>query len=205
MENEPSAIETPQATPEAAEICDRFVPSEQASELLRPQMHAGVYLGLLVERELFDDALQCVAHTLPPREAVWWGCLCAWDVIREQPTEEPTSAAIHAAVQWVLDPTEENRRQAEIEGRYAGLGAPAGSLAMAAFWSGGSMSRPGLPEVAPEPFLYARVVAKAVRSAAKKLGRKQADTLTRRFIGLGMDVAAGKLHWTKEEIPAIGS
>jgi hypothetical protein len=49
---------------------------------------------------------------------------------------------------------------------------PAGALALAAFWSAGSMSRPDLPAVPPPPGLTAQTVAAAVQAAA---GEKAPD------------------------------
>ena len=191
-----------QQTPSAEEICNRFEPSAQAQGLLRPEIGAGAFLGLLVEHRLYKDALTYVAHALPPRETVWWGCLCIWGVLRERPKNEATDVAkraLAATVRWVLDPSEANRREAEAEGRAATLRNPPGCLAMAAFWSGGSVAPPGLAEVQPEPFLCSRVVAQGVNSATKKLGRKQSEPLIRRFILLGMDVASGKYLWTSDQ------
>jgi hypothetical protein len=84
--------------------------------LLRDAMDPGEYLDALTEQRLYRDALQFVAHLLPPRFAVWWGCLCAWHAARPEPPSV-VAEALHAAVRWVLDPSEANRRAAEAPGQ----------------------------------------------------------------------------------------
>ena len=46
--------------------------SEPAMALVRPGTHPRDYVALLMERELYPDAVRFLAHALPKREAVWW-------------------------------------------------------------------------------------------------------------------------------------
>src|SRR5262249_1071912 len=125
----------------AAEICQHFKLGEEAAPLLKDGLTPKEFLDALLTHKLYVVAIDFVAHALPAREAVWWGCLCARHAAGSSlPSKE--EAAFKAAVQWVLDPNEENRSAAQAPAEKASLGTPAGGLAMAAFWSGGSMSLP---------------------------------------------------------------
>src|SRR5207237_10478430 len=113
----------------------------ESLKLLHDNPSPRAFFDLLVQHEQFGDAVRFLAHALPKRAAIWWGCLCLWDMCWPEPAEV-VEAAVRAAVQWVLDPSEPHRRAAEKAGRAAGFQTAAGCLAMAAFWSRGSMSRP---------------------------------------------------------------
>lgn len=183
---------------DSARMCERMHLSQGAKDLLRPGLQPAQYLQTLVEKEHFACAVKFLAHTLPKRQAVWWACLCVWGA--EKPDgpseqEEKTVNAVHAAVMWVRDPSEENRRLAEQMGRIATVGTAAGCAAMAAFWSGGNMSGPSLPAVEPPADLTAKVAAGAVLLAASDGDPEKAPDRYRRFLAIGLEVANGSNRW----------
>ena len=53
------------------------------------------------------DMLQLLAHALPPREATWWACLSARDLLPDG--SDRLTPSIKAAEDWVLRPGEETR------------------------------------------------------------------------------------------------
>src|SRR5262245_56949863 len=164
--------------------------------LLRDDLTPRQFFDLLVEKEEFEDAIRFLAHALPKRAAVWWGCLCLWQESRPEPVA-PVRAAIEAAVRWVLEPSDDNRRTADAPARAAGIDTAAGCLAKAVFWSGGSLLPPHLPPVLPKPFLTAKAVAGAVLLAAAHSGTADVRRLRRReFLTIGREVAGGKNRWT---------
>jgi hypothetical protein len=169
--------------------------TEEARQLLREDLSPQTYFELLRKEHLYVDAIQFMAHRLPKREAVWWGCLCVWKVSRPH-LPQAESVALQAAVHWVLDPSENNRRAAEATGQAAGVGTPSGCVALAAFWSDGSLSPRGLPEVAPPPFLTARTIAGALCLAAVLPQADKQTELQGLFLRLANEVANGKNHWT---------
>jgi len=116
---------------------------------LDPALDASANLDLLMKRGLLSDAVRFLAHSLPKREAVWWACLCARDML---PADAAPAllAAVQAAEGWVMAPSEEKRREAMVTAEAAGFRAPASWAAVAAFWSGGSMAPPNAP-VVPRP------------------------------------------------------
>lgn len=179
----------------AAELAEILRLSAAAKALLCPEMSVRALADRLAEAGLCADAVAVMPHLLTKQAAVWWGCLCAWDGVRG-PGKEPFQAALGAAVRWVLEPGEQTRRQAEAAGQAAGaLSTPAGALAMAAFWSDGSMSRPEFPPVPPPPDLTASVVGGAVLLAAAQQAPQQMEAMQRNFLTLARFVERGALHW----------
>jgi hypothetical protein len=177
----------------AAEVCRQFDLRAEARPLLKDKQTPREFLDALLAAQQYRTAIEFLAHALPAREAVWWGCLCVWHVTPGLPP--PEEAACKAAAQWVFEPTEDNRRAAQAPGEAAGLGTPAGALATAAFWSGGSLTPPELPPVAPQPFMSARAVAGAVRLAATKAKPGKMREAERVFGEIGLGVAEGKTVW----------
>lgn len=185
---------TENVTKTAAEICLDFELTRDGRAVLRDDMMPGTFLSLLEQKQLYKDAIRFVAYLLPKRQAVWWGCLCVWETVR--PTPPATiDLALQAAVRWVQEPSEENRRAAEAPGKAVGVSVPAGAVALAAFWSGGSMSRPDLPIVPPPPLLTAKTIAGALVAAAEQGERGQLADRYRRFLALARDVDGGKNRW----------
>jgi hypothetical protein len=178
----------------AAEICKHFDLKEEARPLLRDGLTPRDFVDSLLADRQYQSAIQFMAHALPPREAVWWGCLCLEHVSREKWSPEEKAAG-KATVEWVLDPSEENRQATKAPGEAAGIATPAGSLALATSWTGGSMTPTNLPPVPPGPYLPAKGVAGAVAQAAVKGDPiKIADT-QRLFVELGIGVAEGRVVW----------
>src|SRR6266436_6656134 len=120
-----------------------------------------------IERQCHLGA-QALARWLPKREAVWWGCLCAWDAARPNPPPKE-DAALRAVLRWIHEPTEANRRPLQtVSDAAGGTGSPAGCLALAAFFSAGSLTLPGLPVVPPPVEATAAAVAGAIMLTAAR-------------------------------------
>jgi hypothetical protein len=149
-------------------------------------------LDLLEKSELTEDAIRFCARMFSKRAAVWWGCLCLWHVSRPQPAAN-LEAAVAASVRWTADPDEANRRAAGRAGEQAGFSTAAGCLAMAAFYTGGSMVDADAPVVPPPPDLAAETVDSAVLLAGG--GPPASQALHRQFITLARGVASDALPW----------
>jgi hypothetical protein len=186
---------TPEAPRTAAELCQQFELDGEARRHLREDQTPSDYFQRLVEHGLYPDAIRFAAHLLPKREAVWWACLCVWHVARGHPPDDQAAGALHAAVRWVREPSEANRRAAAAPAASAGLNTAAGCAAMAAFWSGGSMSAPDLPLVPPPPYLTAKTVAAAVQLAPAQGDPRQLAEHYRQFLLWAIDVDNGTNRW----------
>lgn len=171
---------------------------EEARALLRPDLTPPAYVLTLEQHKLHADALRFVAYWLPKELAIWWGALCVWRIDRPAPARLE-EAALASVVGWLREPGETTRRRAEAAARLVGLANPAGALAMATFWSSGSMAPPGLPVVEPDATVVARTVAGAVLACSLR-DPAQTVALQHQFVALGLEVAEGKNHW-KETKP----
>lgn len=176
--------------PAIAAACDL---GAAARSFLHDGMTPDGYLLALGQAGLERDALLFLAHWLEKREALWWGCQCLWHVHRSQPSPK-LDAALQTIVAWVLKPNETGRRQCEAVANEWSPAHPVGALGLAAFASTGSLSLPGLPEVAPPATLTASTVAAALQAVASGLPDPRQSL--RQFVHLGLDIAHGKNLWS---------
>ncbi len=138
-----SAPASPRPTAEA--YCQHLELTDEARQLLQPGLPPEAYLDRLIAQELFPDGLRFVAGWLPKPDAVRWACRCVQGLLGEQLTDGE-KRAFDAALCWGAEPTEENRRAAEAAAEKNQFNGPASWLALGAFWSGGSLAPPQLPE-----------------------------------------------------------
>jgi hypothetical protein len=197
----PALVKIAAAT--AAEVCQNFELKKEARPLLKPAQTPREFLEALLAQKQHAAAIDFLAHALPPREAIWWGCLCLQQATRASlpPVE---AAAEKAAARWVLDPTDENRGAAKSPAEAARMDTPAGCLAMAVSWTGGSLAppvpsphakAPPIPPVPPGPYLPAKAVAGAVMLSAVKAEPSRIVDTQRLFVELGIGVAEGRFTW----------
>src|SRR5580658_40766 len=178
------------APAEPADLARRLILDEAACALLMPEQSVAEFVVDLAGVGQFPAAIAVLAHALPKREAVWWGCVAVR--LATAPTaDSPADAALRAAEAWVYQPLEQNRQAAREAAARAGLRTPAGWAAIAAFWSSGSMAPPDTPEVLPKEDLTARAVAGAVALAAVQADPAHTGVGFEAIIGLGLDIARG--------------
>jgi predicted component of type VI protein secretion system len=177
----------------AATICELFELDDEAKPLLEPQHTVRQFFLLLGKRQLFADAARLLAHALPKREAVWWAAQSVRAAFGDQ-LPPADRAALAVAEEWVVEPTEANRRRAETAAERTKHETAAGWSAAAAFWSGGSIAPAGMPDVPPKETLTAQAVVVAITMSAasdpKKMAARHAE-----FLALGARVADGEVRW----------
>jgi len=163
---------------------------DDARQLLNEAQTPAAYIQLLQDKKLFADAIRFLAMALPKREAVWWACVAARNMMARdiQPQELATLSAAEA---WVYQPTEENRRQAMAYAEAAEFKTASSWAATAAFWSAGSMTPPDAPVVPPAPDLTAKAVTGAVLLAAAGADPEKIDEVYSRMLAMGLDIAQG--------------
>lgn len=163
--------------PESAELLDAEIPPE-------------AFIRALVEAEKLPDAVKFMSRALPPREAVWWACMCARQMA--QLTEDKVeNRAIEAAEAWVYDPSEKNRERAfEIVKSSDAKGA--GILcALAASFSAGNAPLGDGHRLDLDPAIFPQLIDGVVMvSATEKQGEELKDRL-RVFLASGEDIARG--------------
>jgi hypothetical protein len=178
----------------AAEICKRFDVGPEASVLLKPEHSPDRYLDALMDQKLWMWAIRFLAHALPKPEAVWWACLCARTAAGANPAP-PVRGALEAAETWLKDPSE-NRRQATMAAaQAAGLTTAAGSAALAAFVSGGSLGPSNIPPVPPGENMTGQIVGAGILLAAIQNGVEKAMDNFQAYLAKGIEVAKGTSRW----------
>lgn len=175
----------------AAEICARFLATKEARALLRDGMGPGQFIEALMVNKQYIAGIDFLAHALPPREAVWWGCLCFQHACGNA-MSAPDKGAITAAVHWVLQPGDSTRGAAKVQGEAAGPASVAGALAMAAYQTGPGFASPGGPTSPTPPFGTAKSVANAIKLACTKSDPARMVETQKSFVELGIGVAAGR-------------
>jgi len=161
-----------------------------ACALLVPGQTVADYVVSLAQAELFPAAFSVLAHALPKREAVWWGCTAVR--YADPPVQgSDAEAALAAAEAWVYRPTDENRQPIGAVAVKAGMNTSTGWAAMAAFWSSGSLTPPDSPAVPPNEDLTGKAVAGATTLAAIQRGAQSASGFSIAFIRMALDIARG--------------
>jgi len=153
----------------------------------------------LASAGMLIDAARLCAHTLPPREAVWWASRCAVATASDALPEADREARSLAEA-WVRQPADETRRAAMDKAQSTGFTSPEAWAAVAAFWSGDSMSPLGQPKVPPAPHLTGTAVSGAVILASVRDRPERQLERLRRFLESARDIAAGGAgHLDREE------
>ncbi|WP_297487992.1 DUF6931 family protein [Acidocella sp.] len=140
--------------------------------------------GFLVE------ASRVFAHALPRREAVWWACMCATHTAAgDIPPEDNRMREL--AETWVRQQSDEIRRANMENAKRAGFQSPEAWAAVAAFWSGGSITAPDAPPVPAPPHLPGVAVAGAVALASVRGAPNRQMQRLALFLRSAHDIALG--------------
>jgi hypothetical protein len=107
-------------------------------------------------------ALAFLAHLLPRREAIWWGCQCVSAMLGAAANDE----GMRLATQWVRDPDEAARREALSLAQASDMRAATAWLSRAVGYSGGSLLAPEHPPSKPLPEACALSINAAIIVAA---------------------------------------
>jgi hypothetical protein len=176
----------------AQEILHKFDPSEKSLSLLNAEHSPAEFLKTLIDHQHYDDAVTFLAHGLPVREAIWWSYLCSKEHFEQEDSLYQQGAL--ATENWVKNPTEENRREAEKWAEAGEYNTITSWTAAAVFWSGGSVAPEGQPIMEPPMHLYAHAISGAIVMAANHNMPAVAEVTQRyqRYLKLGIDIANGK-------------
>lgn len=175
----------------AGDVCAHFYLPVEILERTRRPISPREFLDSLIKSKHYLVGIDFMAHALPPREAIWWGCLCLQHACSEK-LSPPEKAACKSAMEWVMQPTEENRVFAQKESEQLGIALPAGALAGAAGQTGGNTAPPNFPPTPPPPYAPAKLVAMAVKIAATKGDPAKMPLNHQLFVELGIAVAEGR-------------
>jgi len=177
--------------PTAQEIAEYLEMSDDALAVAATVKTGPELVVALAAGGEFAKAVRVQAHLLPKRHSVWWGIVCVDQSCGDGLTLAE-AAARDAARNWVEDPTESHRRQCDAAAAKTKLDGPGSWLAMAAFWSGGSLLPPELNAVPPDERLTGQAVANSLMIAAVSGDPTKAKQRYRTFLAKAADVASGK-------------
>jgi hypothetical protein len=136
------------------------------------------------------EAAKVMAQALPKRECVWWACMCARHTAPSD-LPEADAAAVAAAEDWVRKQTDESRREAFEHAQRGNFSTPEGWAAVAAFWSGDSMSPAGQPKTPPAAHLTGTAAIGSVTLSAVRMHPLRREERLLRFLASGREIAAG--------------
>ena len=132
------------------------------------------YFSKLREDGRLHDAAFFLGQALPRYETVVWAARVVHGLGPAPAPGGPDEEALNATLRWVEDPSEARRRAAFTAASGSGDGTPARMAALAAFFSGGSMSPEGQPPVPPPREAAGKFAAGAVVLAAIRSGDQAA-------------------------------
>ena len=134
------------------------------------------------------DVLRMMSVALPPREATWWACLAARDIVGADAKQVPPPLA--TAERWVFKPTTENRAAASDAFHHAEQDDDTVYCAMAALYADGTL---GLGETAnyPAPPNGVSAAVFAMNLIALRANAEQMAPFLEMLIDRGVDIARG--------------
>ncbi|SMC22837.1 hypothetical protein SAMN02745857_01485 [Andreprevotia lacus DSM 23236] len=170
----------------AAHFAQRFAISDEGKTLLGGTLSQT--LAQLQDKQLWPDALHLLAYALNKRDAVAW----AWAAANTVPDQtDAARAGLQHVQQWLQAGDESLRLGLCAEAQAIGMEQAAASVALAAFWSGGSMVEADQPELLPADSLCHHAAACAVQLAGS-VQPEQAAERYKLWIKLAAEIAAGK-------------
>ena len=149
----------------AADYCKPLDMGEEARALLKKNHRPIEYLDVLIAQSHYPDAIRFLAFWLPKPMAVGWAVSCL-DSIFGDTLAAKDKTALERARAWAAEPDEARRRAAEAAAEATNYEGPAAFVALAAFWSGGSLTPPEMAVVPPGEHLTAQAILAALLMAA---------------------------------------
>jgi hypothetical protein len=149
------------------------------------------YLKGLVSQDKVEDAVTFCAFLLPRREAVWWACGCARELLGD--ISQARAGGLLAAEAWVYEP-DDGRRQAALEiGTKGDSNDPITWLALGAGWAGGFLVANAKRQVPMPQYMTARAARIAVLLSASTVKTGQRPARLQACIADGMKLAQTEL------------
>jgi hypothetical protein len=172
------------------DVLARAALTGECAAVVQGNTEAGRAIQRLEDAGFLTEAAKVMAHALPKRECVWWACMCARHTTPPD-LGQADAAAVSAAETWVRQQSDESRRDAFDHAQRANFSTAEAWAAVAAFWSGDSMSPLGQPKTPPAPHLPGTAAIGSVTLAAVRIHPARRDDRLRRFLGSARDIAAG--------------
>jgi pSer/pThr/pTyr-binding forkhead associated (FHA) protein len=180
----------------AAEVVSQFDLDEVISESPNNGETTADFAERLLTSEEPTDSLKFLAYALPKRLGIWWAIMC----IRSEDglAAEPDLRLLEIVSEWVVSPNEEHRRKGMQLAEELEMKSPASWTAVAAFWSHGSMSPEGQPEVPAADNMAGKAIAGAITLASVVQSPERAPDRRKAFVAFAHQISSGELSWKSE-------
>jgi hypothetical protein len=157
-----------------------------AQALVREDSTPATYLDSLekAQQPLYEDAIRFLAFQLEVLNGVKWACACVRE-LQSPEAAQKKNEALDASEQWTKTPTDETRWAAKKVSSKSKARGSGKLIAMAVFFSGGSIAGAGAPETPPPKNLAQKMVAGAVQSAIFSHMPEKADERKKRALAIG--------------------
>ena len=175
----------------ASQVAADIELSEEAVQLLNDDISPADYLKSLIDAVLINDAILFLARAMPRREATWWACLSARYSVSDSTSPQDVKA-LELVERWVFKPTDENRYAAHEAAEAVSNESPVYWSGMASFWSGGSLSAPGVAAIEPAENICSLAVAGAVTLAGLSDDPAQTSASYDLLVRQGLAIANGE-------------
>ncbi len=181
---------------------DRFATTTALYEAF-PELHVkvgatateqmpGVFVKALLEAGQFPQVITLCAYLLQRREAVIWGCSCSRLLLSASDGKDADVEGLRAAEAWVAQPDDLHRRRALDIGKNGSSENPFNWVALAAGWSGGSLSGHA-NETKPVPaYMTARAIRIALLLGAVTLPGQSRQAFLKTGGLMGLRIAEGR-------------
>lgn len=143
----------------------------------------------LQETKEYEKAIKYLAFGMPKREAIWWAYICS-EALEQESDDPKTQEALAVTEAWVKTPTEDKRRRAGKLGEALEFYTPTSWVATAVFWSSGSITPEGRPQVEASAEMCAEAVYNAITISARKMEQNTQDMFVL-FLKRGLHIAMG--------------
>ncbi len=135
------------------------------------------------------DMIRVLAETLPRRQAVWWACLAARDVLGHD--VDLSGGCLPAAENWVYHPTAEARRAAFEATKMTTPTDPTLDCARLAVFAGGTFGPDKLDEAPVTPGLFSAMVLNTIYRSLDAIPEGPPAPWVQMHIDRGLDIARG--------------
>lgn len=176
----------------ASDICRDIDFNQQHVQELESCRSPAHFLLSLIETGHNFDATKFLARALPKREATWWACLSVQHFFCEFGGLSEERYTLGSTEKWVFEPNDENRYAAYSSIEKLENDKPAYWAAMAAYWSGGSISPIDQPEILPLEHIYSIAVSGAVALSALREDKDQQNRIYDLYLRQGVAIANGE-------------
>jgi hypothetical protein len=164
---------------------------DDTRKLASPDRSTPEFASLLGNQEKFMDAVRVLGFAMGKLTAIEWSLRCV-QMASGDGLSKVDAAALDAVQQWLQEPSESHRRAAYAAAEAAEHATPASWVAMAVFWSEGSMGPPPpAPVVPPGPTQCAHAAVGAIMLAAVVRQPEKAPDRYREFLRVGLELVGG--------------